>query len=409
MNNVKNNLETYNNAKKIMFKFLKKNKTEIIDLKNATDRILAEDIFSNIDIPEFNNAAVDGFAFKNSKRSVKEFKVVGKSKPGQPFLGKIKEKEAIKVYTGAYILENINNVDTICMEEDSKIHGDTVTLNKNFKTGSNIRIKGEDVKKNTKILDIGKKIRSVDISQLSSLGKKKVKVYKKLKIGIFSTGDELCSIDKKKKKFQIYDSNKLALCSLFEKIGCNVHDLGIIEDDYFKTKNIILEKSKTVDLLITSGGISKSETDKIGKFLKENGKIFFWRLSIKPGRPFAFGKIGKTPFIGLPGNPVATVITFFMLVIEYVHKLSGLDEVQIIERTLPCDFNLKKKRGRTEWLRGKIIKKKNKYFLSKFSSTGSGIISSLTKSQGIIELDEKKDYIKKGTLLKFFRYEDMLN
>lgn len=409
MKNIKKNLETYDNAKKIMLKSLEKNKTELVDLKNATDRILAEDIFSSNNIPEFSNSAVDGFGFKNSKKKVKNFRIIGESKPGQPFIGKIKKNEAIKVFTGAYILENINNLDTVSMEEDSITEGDIVTIKKNYKTGANIRIKGEDVKKNTQIFLSGKKIRSVDISQLSSLGKKKVKVYKKLKIGIFSTGDELCSIDDRKKKFQIYDSNKLALCSLFKKIGCEVSDLGIIRDNYIETNKKIIEKSKYFDLLVTSGGISKSETDKIGTFLQKKAKILFWRLSIKPGRPFAFGKIGKTPFIGFPGNPVATVITFFMLVIHYVKKLSGLNENQIIERILPCDFNLKKKKGRTEWVRGNIIKRKNKYFLKKFSSTGSGIISSLTQSQGIIELDCKDDYIKKGKMLKFFRYEDMLN
>ncbi len=344
MKNIKKNLETYDNAKKIMLKSLEKNKTELVDLKNATDRILAEDIFSSNNIPEFSNSAVDGFGFKNSKKKVKNFRIIGESKPGQPFIGKIKKNEAIKVFTGAYILENINNLDTVSMEEDSITEGDIVTIKKNYKTGANIRIKGEDVKKNTQIFLSGKKIRSVDISQLSSLGKKKVKVYKKLKIGIFSTGDELCSIDDRKKKFQIYDSNKLALCSLFKKIGCEVSDLGIIRDNYIETNKKIIEKSKYFDLLVTSGGISKSETDKIGTFLQKKAKILFWRLSIKPGRPFAFGKIGKTPFIGFPGNPVATVITFFMLVIHYVKKLSGLNENQIIERILPCDFNLKKKK-----------------------------------------------------------------
>jgi len=295
------------------------------------------------------------------------------------------------------------------MEENAELKGKVLKNIKKIRTGENIRLKAEDVKKNTKILKIGRKIRSVDLSQLCSIGIKKIKVYKKLKIGVFSTGDELSSSFKNKKKYQIYDSNKLALISLFTKIGCEVVDFGIIKDSFSETKKKITNKLNKVDLIVTSGGVSNSRTDNIGKFFKENGRILFWRISVKPGRPFAFGEINKIPFVGLPGNPVAAIITFFMLVVDYVKKLSGYNENQIISRFLPCDFNLKKKIGRTEWLRGSIIKKKNSYVLKRFPSTGSGIISSITQSEGIIELDEKKGYIKKGSVLKFFRYEDLLN
>ncbi len=403
------NLLSFKRAKRIMLNSVKKNKTEIIDFEIGQDRVLAKDIYSKIHIPEFDNSAVDGFGFINSKKIERELQIVGESKPGQPFLGKVNENQAIKVFTGAYLLKEITKIDTVCMEEDSVIVGNKLKFKKKFKTGSNIRLKGEDVKKNKKIFEAGRKIRSMDLAQLSSIGIKKLKVYRKIKVGIFSSGDELCKIKTKKSKFQIYDANKLVLISLFKKIGCEVVDFGIIKDNYSQTKQKILSKLNLIDVLITSGGISKSKTDMIGKFLKENGKINFWRLAIKPGRPFAFGKIKDTPFIGLPGNPVAAVITFFMLTLDYIKFLSGVKEKDLIERVLPCDFSLKKRKGRTEWLRGKIIKKKNSLYLTKFPSTGSGIISSISQSQGIIELDEKKDYIKKGTLLKFFRYEDMLN
>ena len=403
------NLLSFKKAKGIMLKSIKKNKTEIICIENSEDRILAENIYSKIDIPEFDNSAVDGFGFINSEKTEKELKLVGESKPGKPFKKEIKSDEAIRVYTGAYLLKNLNKVDTVCMEEDSILYKNTVKIKGKMKKGTNIRVKGEDIKKNRKIFSKGRKLRSVDLAQLSSVGVKKIKVFKKIKVGIFSSGDELCNLKERKPKYKIFDANKLALISLFKKIGCEVVDFGIIEDDYNQAKKKIFSKLSLIDVLITSGGVSKSNTDQIGKVFEENGIIDFWRLSIKPGRPFAFGKIRNTPFIGLPGNPVAAVITFFMLVVDYIKLLSGLKENDIIERVLPCDFELKKKKGRTEWLRGKIIKKNNSFYLSKFSTTGSGIISSLSQSQGVIELDEKIDYIKKGTLLKFFRYEDMLN
>ena len=409
MKSFNSKLTSFKDAKKIMFNSIKINKTEFINLEKAENRILAQDVFSKSDIPEYDNSAVDGFGFINSKLNKKNLEVIGESKPGKPFLKKIKKNQAIKVYTGAYVIREITNIDTVSMEEDVIYDGKFVTINNKSKTGTNIRVRGEDVKKSKKIFNKGTKIRIVDLAQLSSIGLKKIKVYKKIKVGIFSTGDELCELNKKKSKYQIYDSNKLVLCSLFSKIGCDIVDLGIIKDDSEETNKKILKSLKLIDVLVTSGGVSKSNTDKISKFLKENCKISFWQLSIKPGRPFAFGHINKTPFICLPGNPVATVVTFFVLVVNYINKLSGYVEKSKKDIFLPCDFDLKKKKGRTEWLRGKIIKKKQTLLLSKFNSTGSGIISSISQSDGIIELEEQKHYIAKGTLLKFLKFEDLLN
>ena len=410
MNDPHKNLISFKSARKIMSRTLNhKTKTEIKNLKDCEGRILAKNIFSEINVPEFDNSAVDGFGFINSNEINKELEIIGESKPGKPFLEAIKKNQAIKIYTGAYVLKDITKVNTVCMEEDCDSDGEKIRIIKKFKTGNNIRIKGEDAKKKQKIFSSGRKIRSIDLAQLSSIGVKKLKVFKKIRVGIFSSGDELCEFPKKKSRYGIYDANKLVLVTLFKKIGCEVIDLGIIKDNYSETKKLIFKKIKSLDVIVTSGGISKSKTDMVGKFFEDNAEIEFWRLSIKPGRPFAFGKVKNTPFIGLPGNPVAAIITFFMLVIDYIKILSGLKENQIIERILPCDFEMKKKKGRTEWLRGRIIQKKNLHYLTKFNSTGSGIISSISQSHGIIELDEKKEYIKKGSLLKFYRYEDMLN
>ncbi len=410
MNDPHKNLVSFKSAKKIMLRTLNHNtKTEIKSLKDCEDRILAKDIFSKINVPEFDNSAVDGFGFINSNEIDRELEIIGESKPGKPFLRAIKKNQAIKIYTGAYILKNKTKVNTVCMEEECDSDGEKIRIFKKFKTGNNIRIKGEDVMKKKKIFSSGRKIRSIDLAQLSSLGVKKLKVFKKIRVGIFSSGDELCEFSKKKSKYEIYDANKLVLVSLFKKIGCEVVDLGIIKDNYSETKKLILSKIKSIDVIVTSGGVSKSKTDKVGKFFEDNAEIEFWRLSIKPGRPFAFGKLKNKPFIGLPGNPVAAIITFFMLVVDYIKLLSGFKDNQITERILPCDFEMKKKKGRTEWLRGRIIQKKNLHYLTKFNSTGSGIISSISQSHGIIELDEKKEYIKKGSLLKFYKYEDMLN
>ena len=410
---MKNNkiLIPVNSAKKKMIDSLKnyKNASEFIDFKDSENRVLANNIVSKNNIPEFDNSAVDGFGinFNSIKKGKKTLKIVGESRPGKPFKNKVKNGEAIVIFTGAFILKN-NNINTVCFEENCVIEDNNLKIIKLPKKGDNIRKKGEDIKINQVAFKKGRKIRTVDLTQLSSLGLKKIKVFKKIKVGVFSSGDEISS-SCKKKKFSIFDANKTVLISLIKRLGCEISDLGVIKDNFEHTQKKLNKNLSSFDLIITSGGVSKSRIDHIGNFFSTSGKVNFWQLSLKPGRPFAFGKLNNTPFIGLPGNPVAAVVTFLMLVVNFLKKLSGVKKNEIIERLIPANFEMKKKPGRTEWLRGSIKKINNNFFLEKFHTSGSGIISSISNTDGIIEINEDVKYIKKGTLLKFYRYEDILN
>ena len=398
-------------AKKKMIDSLKKfkNTSEYIDFRDAENRVLAANIFSKNNIPEFDNSAVDGFGinYKSVKKQNKTLKIVGESRPGKPFKKKVKVGEAIIIFTGSIILKS-NNIDTVCFEENCLVDNKTLQILKLPGKGDNVRKKGEDIKKNKIAFKKGRKIRTVDLTQLSSLGLKKVKVFRKIKVGVFSSGDEISS-KTVKRKYSIFDANKKVLTSLLKKVGCEASDLGLIKDNFEHTKIKLNKSLSSFDLIITSGGISKSKIDHIGNFFSISGKINFWQLALKPGRPFAFGKLNNTPFIGLPGNPVAAVITFLMLVVNYLQKLSGIEKNEIIERLIPSNFEMVKKTGRTEWLRGSIKKINNNYFLEKFHTSGSGIISSISQTDGIIEINKNIKYIKKGTLLKFYRYEDILS
>lgn len=379
-----------------------------INIKDCENRILAEDIISNVDIPEENNSAVDGYAIDNNffKKNIK-YKIINESKPGKPYLKKVKQNQAIKIYTGAYILKK-NKINTVIMEEQCTIKDGFVTFDKKIKTGSNVRSKGEDIKNGTILFEKGRKLKIPDIAQILSTGINKIRVYNKPKVGIFSTGDEISELNIKKGKYQIYDVNKFILTSMFKKMGCEVLDLGIIKDNYESTKNLML-KNHNLDILVTSGGVSKSSTDNVSKLMINYGKLLFWRIKIKPGRPFAFGKIKNTIFIGFPGNPVAVAVTFLMLVTKFIKKLSGNSNFQNKPLLIPSNFSMKKKKDRVEWLRGSILLLNKKTVLKKFYTTGSGIISSLTQSEGIIEIDSKTENVKKGRLLKFFKFEDLLS
>ncbi len=396
-----------NDAKKKMKDSINfSNKSEIVEINKAESRILSKDIIAKFNIPEEDNSAVDGYAL-NFKKNNKIFNVVGQSRPSSPYLKTLKNNEAIKIFTGSNILKK-NKINAVVMLEDCKILTDSIKIRKKIKINQNIRKKGEDVQKNKVVFLRGRKIRSVDLAQLSSLGLKKVDVYKKIRVGIFSTGSEINQNLKRKKNY-IFDANKITLISMFKIIGCEAFDLGVIKDNLNETKNKILKNSSKYDLLVSSGGISNSDTDMIGRILSSYGKINFWKLAIKPGRPFAFGEINKTPFIGLPGNPVAAIVTFLMLVVDYVKILSGNRNIKIKKNMISSNFSMTKKPGRREWIRGWITEKNNKQFLEKFNTTGSGIISSISQSDGIIDIDEDVKYIKKGKKLNFIKYEDILN
>ena len=384
------------------------NKSEKISIEHCQNRIIAENIYSKYNIPFQDNSAVDGYAINFcQKKKIKTFILVGESKPGKPYNKKLKENEAISIYTGSYIIDK-NKINTVLMLEDCKISKNKITIKKKFRVGQNIRKKGEDLKENQIVFRKGRQIRTVDIAQLLSIGQKKIKVYKQVTVGVLSTGSEI-NQTKKKQNHLIFDANKLTLISMLKKLGCNTVDLGIIKDDFQDTKKKILNNIPNCDLLISSGGVSDSDTDMIGKVLISHGKINFWKLAIKPGRPFAFGEIKKTPFIGLPGNPVATIVTFLMLVVDYIKVLSGNREFPDRSRYISSGFSMKKKLNRREWIRGSIINKGKKQLLEKYKTTGSGIISSISQSEGIIEVEENVDYIKKGMKLKFLTFEDILS
>ena len=407
MMNKTSKLTLANDAKKKMKDSINfSNKSEIVEINKAESRILSRDIIAKFNIPEEDNSAVDGYAL-NFKKNNKIFNVVGQSRPSSPYLKTLKNNEAIKIFTGSNILKK-NKINAVVMLEDCKILTDSIKIRKKIKINQNIRKKGEDVQKNKVVFLRGRKIRSVDLAQLSSLGLKKVDVYKKIRVGIFSTGSEINQNLKRKKNY-IFDANKITLISMFKIIGCEAFDLGVIKDNLNETKNKILKNSSKYDLLVSSGGISNSDTDMIGRILSSYGKINFWKLAIKPGRPFAFGEINKTPFIGLPGNPVAAIVTFLMLVVDYVKILSGNRNIKIKKNMISSNFSMTKKPGRREWIRGWITEKNNKQFLEKFNTTGSGIISSISQSDGIIDIDEDVKYIKKGKKLNFIKYEDILN
>ena len=392
------------------------NNFEVISLENSEGRILAESLISKTNIPNYNNAAVDGFAFnfnelkRNIKKNNKFLKNIGSSRPGKPFLKKIDSGESIEIFTGSYLISNTKKCpDTVVMRENCEIKDNILRIIKIPKKGANIRLMGEDIKKGKVIMKKGEKIRPVDLGFISSIGINKLKVYKKVKVGIFSSGNEISTNTMNKAKYKIFDSNKITLITLLKKLNCEVIDMGIIEDNYKESEKRLNEAANIVDLIITTGGVAGSGSDLIVKAVNNIGELDIWKLAIKPGRPLAFGSIKGKPFFGLPGNPVAVVVTFFMIILSFLQRIQGRNSLPFFYNLIPSNFSFKKKEGRTEWLRGSAKLIKEKIVLEKYKSEGSGILSSISQSDGIIELEEEKKFIKKGELLKFYKFGDFLN
>ena len=372
-------------------------------------RILSKDIVSKLNVPPFDNTAVDGYAFKFSdlnKKKESTLKLNGRIAAGQNFNKKIIKEETARIFTGAKIPEG---TDTVIMQEDCNINGNEVILKPGIFKGANIRKKGEDIKFGKKIITKGSKLKAQDIALIASIGIKEIEVYEKLRVGIFTTGNELFEPGTKTSKSGIYDSNRYCLKNLLETINCSVKDYGIKKDNEKLIKNTLKRISNECDLIITTGGMSVGEEDYVRKVVEKNGSLNFWNISIKPGRPVALGNIFKKPFIGLPGNPVSVMITFLKIALPTINKLSGFLSPKESNFIVITDFNFKKKSGRKEFLRVKVSKNSNGAIKIKhYPNTGSGVFTSMVETDGLIELPEGLTYLKKGTKIKFVPYSEIL-
>ena len=384
-------------------------KSQKIKLDQGLGRIVSKDIFSKLNVPSFNNTAVDGYAFKYSdinKKKKTSLTLNGRITAGQDFHKKIKKGEIVRIFTGAKIPEDL---DTVIMQEDCDVHDNKIILKSGIFKGANIRKKGEDIKNGKKIISKGTKLKAQDLALIASVGINQIDVFEKLKVGIFTTGNELHEPGTKISKSGIYDSNRYCLKNLLNTINCLVIDHGIKKDNEKLIKNTLKKISKDCDLIITTGGMSVGEEDFVRKVVEENGSLNFWNIAIKPGRPVALGSVFKKPFIGLPGNPVSVMITFLKIALPTINKLSGFIISKEKEFLVTADFNFKKKKGRKEFLRVKILKSLNGQIkIKNYPNTGSGVFTSIVETDGLIELPENLTYLKKGTKIRFVPYTEIL-
>ncbi len=381
---------------------------ETVALIEALNRTLAETISSDRDVPPYNNSAVDGYAvfFDDiSPDGETRLPVTGRIAAGHPLNRDARRAEALRIFTGAPVPEGI---DTIIMQEDVRIEGEDVIFGPGPKCGANLRFRGEDVRLGDVVIDAGVPLRAQELGLAASVGRAELKVRKRLRAAIFSTGDEVRDPGGDAPAGCIYDANRYTIGALLRGLGCKVTDLGILPDNFETIRDAIGKASGSHDLLITSGGVSVGDEDHVKAVIESLGSIHFWRLAIKPGRPIALGKVGDASFIGLPGNPVAAMITFMRIARPVILWLSGRSDVSPHIYRVRTAFAFSKKAGRREWLRAHLINDANgEPQAIKFGSDGSGILTSMVVADGLVELPEHLETVRKGDMVDFLPFSEV--
>ena len=377
---------------------------EKISFHDCNGRVLAENISARSSNPPYTNSAVDGFGFHApvTEALVKLTLVDGRSAAGKPFTQEVQRGYCIRIFTGAVIPDGVN---TVVLNEEVKLSGNQITLSKPYKIGSNIRKAGEDCRKGQIIFEAGHIVKPQDLALLSAAGISEVSVRRRLKVGVFSTGNEVTEAKSSKKKKlsfgEIYDSNRPMLLALLNKWNFEAVDLGIVPDDVELVRSILNAATKDFDALITSGGASNGAEDYISKLLKQEGSLHNWRIAVKPGRPLALGEWNGVPIFGLPGNPVAAFVCTLIFARPALGVLAGAKWHVPHGFRAPSYFKKDKKSGRREYLRARLNRHGR---VEAFASEGSGLISSLVWSNGLVELPDEELELKIGEPIRFIPY-----
>jgi molybdopterin molybdotransferase len=384
--------------------------TELVSINAALDRILSEPLYSHINVPGYDNAAMDGYAFCcDSVDTHTSLTLVGHSLAGHPFSGAINTGECVRIMTGAVIPAG---ADTVIMQENTSSNHEHITLLQTPTRGENIRHAGDDIAINALVFEQGRRITPIDIGLLASLGISHINVFTRLKIAVISTGDELKALGQPLLAGEIYDSNRPALIALLSRLAVEVIDMGCVGDNVSALTEAFNSAIEQADAVIASGGVSVGDADYTKDVLQTRGQIHFWKVAIKPGKPFAFGLLQHTQnstkpcwFFGLPGNPVSSVITYHQLVVPALRYLAGENNADSPSFMLPTKSALKKQPGRVDFQRGNVTESNGETCVTSTGNQSSGALSSMAKANSYIVLEQEQGAVQAGDKVKVILFD----
>jgi molybdopterin molybdotransferase len=385
--------------------------TEDVALGAALGRVVAADVIAAHDLPPFGNSAVDGFAVRHADLAADadtRLVIVDRALAGHQALHALRSGQAIRIFTGAPMPPG---ADTVFMQEDCRVEDDVVVVPQGLECGANSRSAGEDIPAGAVMLPAGRRLTPADLALAAAQGVTTLCVRRKLKVAVFSTGDEVVEPGANRPAAAIYDANRHLLRALLEKFGVAVTDLGILPDAQGALQEAIAAAAADHDLVITSGGVSTGEADHVRAAVEAIGRLVFWRVAIKPGRPVAMGvvpgKQGNAAFAGLPGNPAAVYVTFVCVVWPLLLRLAGARPRNLMALPVRAAFPYRKRRGRREYVRVSLRAAADGIEAIKFPRDGAGVITSLTETDGLVELGEEVTEIVPGAMVNFLSYADL--
>lgn len=383
---------------------------ETVALVDADGRVLARDIAAPLPLPPFTNSAVDGYAVRNAdlpENVERAFPLDGRIQAGGLANAAIKPGHTARIFTGAPMPPE---AETVFMQEDVRIdEAGRIVLPPGLKPGANVRPAGEDIPEGHVALRAGQRLRPQHVALAAAFGLTRLDVVSRIRVAVFSTGDELTSPGESRAPSQLFDSNRFMLMAMLRRLGCEVSDLGILRDDRASLAEGLKQVAGAHDLILTTGGVSTGEEDHVKAAVESVGSLVLWRMAIKPGRPVAMGIVGGTPLIGLPGNPVASFVTFVHVVRPTVLALAGSLPEPLLPIPLRAAFTYKKKQGRREYVRASLRRGEDGALEAvKFPREGAGLLSSLVETDGLVELGEDITQVESGQGVGFLSYADLI-
>lgn len=378
-----------------------------LPLQEILGQVLCEDIISGVDVPAFDNSAMDGYALRYADlKTTNKLKQVGKSFAGHAFERVLGQGECVRIMTGAVIPKG---ADTVVMQENTTAESDCISITGQVRPGEAIRATGSDIAKNSRVLKANKRLSAIDVGLLASLGIEQVEVYRKLRVAVFSSGDELVTAGREVAQGQLFDSNRPMLIAMLSQLGCEVLDLGIVPDDKALLRQAFDYADQHADCVITSGGVSVGEADYTREVLEKAGKVDFWKLAIKPGKPLAFGRLANSLFFGLPGNPVSTAVTFEHIAAPALRLMAGEIPQAKLSLVATAKRLFRKKPGRTDYQRAQCYRdEQGKLWVEAAGSQSSGVLSGFISSNCYAVLENQRGNVKAGELVSVQLFSQLL-